>query len=274
MLAEWALATALANGFGEDDEEKDWEVEFRKWAADTFGKEFGEAVSHGAPRLALGWDIAGRIGQNDLFIRAPKREQEGRDAYHAWVQALAGPVAGYALNGYLGGADIIKGTKDLDGGKFMRGVETMVPAFIKNPLTAARYEAEDGLRTRDGQKQIDLTAFDKAGQALGFTPTRVAEMYDGLNAVKNAEHRITERRKELIQMRVRALQERDSEKAGEALDEIKAFNARNPTMAIKGDTILRSLQNRGKREQGTKDGIYLQKNREFLRAEGAFANVN
>ena len=250
-----SILGAMMNGFGGDDEKRDWEVEFRNWLAGTVGKDAGEALSHGLPRLVLGWDLASRIGQNDLFIRAPNREQEGRDAYFAWMQALAGPVAGYALNGYLGLSDIARGVGSLNRGLMMRGTEELMPAAIRNPLRALRYQVEEGVRTRGGEKQIEVTPFEKLGQALGFTPRRVAEMYEGVSAVKNRQHGIELRRGELLDQFAAAVRERDLRGIGEAMRGIQGFNARNPGAAISQETIQRSLVNRQRREAGMREGV-------------------
>jgi hypothetical protein len=267
-----SIFQALANGFRDDDEDFDWEVEYRNWLARTFGKDIGEAVARGLPRLAIGWDVAKRVGQDDLFLRAPNREQEGRDAYWAWAQSLAGPVAGYALNLYLGIEDVAKGISNLNAGKFWRGAEELTPKFIRDVLKAARYEYEDGVRTRAGYKQLELGALEKVGQALGFTPSRAAEMYEGVNAIKNRERRIQRRRSELLDQYAAALKDGNAEREKSVQADIDAFNERNPDMAITGRTTRQSLRNRERREAEMKGGVYLPKSRDSLRDEGGFAN--
>lgn len=266
-----SLFTAVLNGFGDDDDKWDWEVELRKFLADQFGKEAGEVLSHGVSRLTP-WDMAGRLGQADLFFREPSREREGRAAAMDWLTSFAGPVLGYAVNSYLGAGDVAKGIKNADAGSFIRGAEELSPAVIRHQLRALRYEIEGGMRTRDKIKQLDLSYAEKLGQYFGFSPSRVAESYSAITAVKNKEHQITERRKELLDGYAAAIRNHDRDARHEVMAEIREFNKRNTALRISGDTLLRSIKAREQRQHQTKGGLYLPRKRESLRQEGSFAN--
>ncbi len=267
-----SLLTAILNGFGDDDEKKDWEVELRKMLANTVGTEAGEVLAHGVSRLTP-WDMAGRLGQSDLFFRAPSREREGRAAAMDWATSLAGPVLSYAVNAYLGASDLATGVKDLDAGHFLRGVEELTPAVLRNGVKALRFELEGGARTRDRYKQLDLDYAEKIGQFFGFSPGRVAEMYESGTAIKNAEHRIMARRNDLLDQFAAAVADQDDEARQDILDEIRAFNQRNRFVAITGKTLSRSLNGRQRHAQGIERGTYLPRTRQPLREEGAFANL-
>ena len=266
-----SLFTAVLNGFGDDDDKWDWEVDLRNFLADQFGKEAGEVLSHGVSRLTP-WDMAGRLGQADLFFRAPNREREGRAAAMDWVTSFAGPVLGYAVNMYLGAGDVAKGIGTLDSGKFLRGVEELTPSVLRHAVKTLRYEMEGGVKTRDGHTQLKVDYAEKLGQFFGFGPSRVADMYEGANAIKNTEHQLTQRRKELLDHYAAAINDRDADARKKTLDEVRAFNKKNPFMKIGGDTLLRSMKGRAQRERGTQGGVYLSRKRESLRERGSFAN--
>jgi hypothetical protein len=265
------LLTAMMNAFGDDDEKKDWEVELRKILADAVGKPAGEVLAHGVSRLTP-WDMAARLGQNDLFFREPKKEREGRAAAMDWLTSLAGPVLSYAVNAYLGIGDVVKGLAQADAGHFLRGIEELVPAVLRNSVKALRYELEGGVRTRDTYKQLDVNAAEKLGQFFGFTPSRAAEMYESTTAIKNQEHRLTNRRNDLLDHFAAASQSKDGEARTKALTDIRAFNQRHPTMRISGDSLMRSQQGRLKHERGMEGGVYLDRKKAPLREEGSFAN--
>ena len=144
---------------------------------------------------------------------------------------------------------------------------------VKKKRPPLRYEVEGGVQTRAGHHQIDIGAFEKLGQAIGFTPSRAAEMYEGATAVKNAEKRITERRNYLLDRYAAGVKEKGSAGAREVMPDIGEFNQRNPTMAITGATLLRSLRGRARQEAGMREGLYLPPKRESLRDTGVFANV-
>lgn len=266
-----SLLNALMNGLGDEDEKKDWQTELRKIMADNMGKWPAEVLAHGVTRLTP-WDLSARLGQNDLFLRTPKMEREGRAAAMDWATSLAGPVVGYGVNAYLGIEDMVKGLTQADSGHFLRGVEEMVPAVLRHSVKALRYHVEGGVRTRDQYKQLDVSAWEKLGQLFGFTPSRAAEMYEGVTAIKQAEHRVLVRRSELLDAFANAVQDHDAAARERVLADVRAFNARNKELHITGETLHKSLKGRETREAGMKEGVYLPKTRAPLREQGQFAN--
>lgn len=272
-----------ALGAMDDDDDQDWEVAFRQWLdgqttslAEAFiddkeqaravGKEMAEVVSHGASRLTP-WDMAARLGQNDLFFREPQREREGRSAVMDWMMALGGPVPSYGVNFLLGMGDVAKGIKELNAGFFMRGVEELTPAVLRNGVKSLRYTLE-GVRTRDEYKQLDLNTSEQLGQAFGFTPARVAEMYESTTAVKNKEHRILNEQKSLKTRFARAVDDQDDKAKQRILEDIRGFNERNPMFAITSNTLNRSLKTRRQHEAGMERGMFLPPKRRALLEEG------
>lgn len=97
-------------------------------------------------------------------------------------------------------------------------------------------------------------------------------MYEGVTDIKNAEHRLAMRRNDLLDQYALARSEANSVKLQGTIADIREFNGRHPNMRISGDTIMRSLRGRSKREQLMSEGIYLPRNRAFLRQEGSYAN--
>jgi hypothetical protein len=282
------LLMAVVSAMGDDDDEKrDWEVSLRKWLdgtatslAEAFiddkeqagkvGKELAEVVAHGASRLTP-WDMAGRLGQNDLFFREPQREREGRQAVMDWMLSLGGPVPGYGVNFLLGLGDVAKGMTELNAGFFMRGVEELTPAVLRNGVKSLRYTLE-GVRTRDEYKQLDLDTSEKLGQLFGFTPARVAEMYESITAVKNKEHRILNEQKALKDRFARAVDDQDDKAKQRILEDIRGFNERNPMFGITSDTLNQSLKARRQHEAGMERGMYLPPRRRALLEEGDWAD--
>lgn len=278
---------AVVGAFGDDDDKREWEVALRKWLdgtatslaeafiddkekAGAVGKKLAEVVSHGGSRLTP-WDMAGRLGQNDLFFREPQREREGRQAVMDWMLALGGPVPSYGVNFLLGMGDVAKGVTELNAGFFMRGVEELTPAVLRNGVKSLRYTLE-GVRTRDEYKQLDLDTSEQLGQAFGFTPARVAEMYESTTAVKNKEHRILNEQKSLKNRFARAVDDQDDAAKQRILEDIRGFNERNPIFAISSNTLNRSLKARRQREAGMERGMYLPPRRRALLEEGDFGD--
>ncbi|THF64255.1 PLxRFG domain-containing protein [Pseudothauera rhizosphaerae] len=261
------LLALLSMGMGDEDDPWDWETEYRKMLADVFGVEAGEAIAHGPLRMLLNVDMASRVGLGDLWIRPPAKEAEGRDLVEAWMLTLLGPVAGYA--GQMGTA-----AQAFDEGKFARGVEAMMPKFVSAPLKAYRF-SDEGVRSwRGDDLGIDLTPAEIVGAALGFQPSRMAEMYEGRSAVKGREARLQDRRSEILNMWVAANMAGDNAAMTEAVQAAQRFSRQNPEFALGPTHFQQAYRAKMRNAAQIKDGIYLTRKREGLREEGAFANVH
>lgn len=261
------LLGLLSMGMGDEDDPWDWEEEYRNMLADVFGKEGGEAIARGPLRMLLNVDFASRVGLGDLWIRGPQKEAEGRDLVEAWLISLLGPVAGYV--GQMGTA-----AKAFEEGKFSRGVEAMMPKFASAPLRAYRYNDEGVRSWRGDDLGIDLTPADIVGTALGFQPARLAEMYEGRNAVKGREAKLQDRRSEILNLWVAANMAGDREGQKEAMEAAQRFSARNPAFAIQADSFRQAYRAKMRNADQIRDGIHLSRKREQLREEGRFANID
>lgn len=260
------LIGVAVEGLDDDDEPWEWKVEFRNLMADTFGKEIGEVISHGLPRALMPWDIAGRVGIGELWFRSNDREgQSSREAFAADMANILGPTAGTLLGFYTASDHMARGN-------WSKAVESIVPKFIRDPLQSARISSE-GVTSYNGEHLMDVTAAESIGRALGFTPARVSEMYEGRNAVQNAKLAVEGRRQVLVTRAAQARIERDVDAQREVAEEIAEFNRRNPQERITGETISRSVINRMRRKQQMEDGVSLPANRERFRDEGRFASV-
>lgn len=260
------LLSLLAMGMGDEDDPYDWEAEYRNMLADTFGQDMGEAIAKGPLRMLLNVDFASRVGLGDLWIRPPSKEAEGRDLVESWMLTLLGPVAGYV--GQMGTA-----AKAFDEGKYARGVESMVPKFIASPLKAARFEQEGVRSWRGDDLGIDLTPADIFGVALGFQPSRMAEMYEGRAAVKGRESRLQGRRQEILNMWVAAYMAGDQFGQMDAVQAAQRFGEKNPSFAITGAAFRQAYRSKMRNAAQIRDGIHLSPKRDSLRDEGRFAGM-
>lgn len=274
-LGAFGISTILlpiaAMSLGDGDDPWEWEVEYRKMLADVFGTKGGEVIAHGALRAVIPWaDFASRVGMGDLWFRPPAKELEGRAEVEAWMQTLAGPVVGYVGN--VGTA-----AKLFSEGNMTRGVEAMLPKMVSAPLKAIRY-ATDGVQSMKGDDLgIRLDPADIAFTAAGFNPSDVAEMYEARNAIKNREHVLTLRRKQLINQWHHARKAGDAEGVAEAMADIGKFNKANSdtkSLKITPGTLAKSSAMQERNAKQIRMGAYLTKGKESLREEGAFADVN
>lgn len=264
------LAAASAVG-GSDDEPWDAQIALRNYLADVFGKDLGEVLAHGifrAPGIkdVIGGDISGRVGLDSMLFRAPQDTLQGDKYAQAMLATIAGPVFGIPLN-------LSKGALTMAEGDLMRGIEEMMPKAIKDQLKAFRYERE-GIVDKSRITLVDNTTVpEEVAQALGFSPARGMEAYEGKAAIKEAETKLNQRRKELLNRYSRAREDGDADAVSDVREMISRWNRTNPTMAITGDTLLKSMQNRAKRQAEAENGAYLAKNKRGLATLGEFANV-
>jgi hypothetical protein len=256
---------ALVNAIGDDDDPWDWETEFRNLLADTLGTTGGELMAHGPARL-LPVDISSRVSLSDLWFRGNDRELEGRDAFSSYLETMLGPVTRI-------GSDFFAGMKAFADGDKIRGLELMLPKALRDIIKSGRY-ATEGVEAWNKEKIIDgLGWLELSGQLLGFTPSNVAEMYEGKSAIKNREKTLDLRRQRIINQYVNSLREKDIDRKKESMAMIRHWNKKNPTMAITNDTLIRSRRAKGRLKAQTKRGVYLRKGKEVLRGTGRFANM-
>lgn len=242
----YGLAMALATMFFGDDAED----EFKTGTVELLGPTAAGFLLNGVPGHALGISLSERVGMPDLWFRSPDRQLEGEDEFNYWQSQLLGAVPGIAQNMWRGWNQIV------DGHTF-RGVETMSPKFVKDALKAARF-ATDGAQTLRGDPLVDsFKPNEIAAQLMGFTPAVLAEQYERNSALKNAETRIMDERRRLMDRYAAAYKLKDEEEIQEIRKDIKGFNEKNREVAITADTITRSIRSRRKYSDRTEGGVTL-----------------
>jgi len=197
--------TILGAIFGDSDDPFDFERRFRDNVVDMMGPELGGIVLNGAPGHYLGIDLTNRIGMPDIWLRSPSRDLQGKDEWQYYVMNMAG--ASVSMLGEMWrGADLISD------GNVARGVEAMVPKWAADIMKTARYNAQ-GLTNLRGDEilpQSEIDGWDLIAQALGFTPAKIVETYERNNALKNAETRLLNKRRQLMNAYALAVAQKDS----------------------------------------------------------------
>ena len=156
-------------------------------------------------------------------------------------------------------------------GDYQRGAETMMPKALKDVAKAYR-QASEGERTRKGDIIIDdVDAFNVAMQVMGFGSAEMAKVYDAREYIKGKEGRIEDERSKLMSDYFMARKDGDEEAMADVMAQIREFNASHyRTEAITSRTLRQSLKSKQRSAHRTQGGVYLSRNREYLRSEGAF----
>ncbi len=251
-LPLWWMVSGVMNAmhaaFGDDEEEFDFENWFRNWAERTFGGFVGGSISRGVASQVLGADVASRLSLNDMWYRDTRNSPDNVTALQNMFINLLGPTAGLTVN-------VAKGLDQFEDGHIQRAFETWSPALVKNVLKSGRFLEEGRATTIRGNELLgDITGSEIAAQALGFTPERLAQRQKANIEMKTAEQNILNRRQALLDAFFMAVDNSDDAMLERVLEKVTNFNQANPSVAILGDNLSRSVQTRY-RQRGLADSL-------------------
>lgn len=255
---------AVASMLGSDDDDPwDAEAALRNMLADTFGDKAGEVMAKGFSRLTP-LDVSGRLGLNQLIFPDIQDGLAGKK----WAESLVVGSTGAVVGAGIGAADGVQ--KILDG-RYMEGLESMLPVAIRNPLKAVRY-ATDGQVDKSGiTVKDDFNLFELAGQAAGFRSSDLALKQEGKSAVYRRDRALSAARAKILSAMAKAVVEQDAAALRALRGVVAQWNRKHPERAIKSENIMSSVRNRQRRVAGAKDGIYLSGSRSDARTDGGFA---
>jgi hypothetical protein len=135
----------------------------------------------------------------------------------------------------------------------------VVPKFVRDAMRAGRYLSE-GVTTWRGDEILgDVSITDAVRQALGFTPSAIAERYQVNSRMLNRQSRIQDQRSGITREIVDTLMSGGSISAA-MLEDVQAFNREYPEYAITSETVRRSLASRRSRVARNEFGVALNPN--------------
>ncbi|WP_286433894.1 PLxRFG domain-containing protein [Acinetobacter sp. 256-1] len=248
---------------GDDDDPWDAEIALRNYLAEAFNPSISNMLMKGAPR-SVGIDISSRVGINNLLLPDVQEGLEGKRWAESAMAGALGPVAGIGTN-------LIKGGQEISEGHNLRGVETMLPVFLKNFAKTYRY-ADEGVQDKTGISIMDeVSSMDLLVQGMGFSPSDVRTANEGKSAIYQFNRKLNERRSRLMTLWSRAKMMDDQQEMDKIWEEIQGFNDKNPSRRITRINLNQSYRNRQRRIDRAEDGIYLSRNRQDAREAGYFA---
>jgi len=264
------LMDALANDLGGDDDEdtsnpmylQDSDFWFREWwIPSVFGSGSGLArtlnlsdeqaallsrtVKYGPVSALTGLDVASSVSLADLPFLFLMPDLKGTLSPEDNVKSALYDTA----LGPLGGLLSMGGTayKDFSNGDWYRGMEALMPNFIKGIVTAGRYSME-GYRTRTDDEVAGrewFTAGRLVGQGLGFRPIEMTEAQNALFDAIQADRELDRERSRILDRIDRARRDGNMDEVRRLFrEEVIKFNREYPTLAITLDNLLTSAQNR------------------------------
>lgn len=256
------VLSGLRNMTMEDDEDdppekRNLEFWFRNiWMQETFGdvkvggKPLADILDRGAIAALTGFDITSSLSMNNMWFPEMKETATAEAAMSDHALSLMGPFASLMVKQFPKAIDYF------NQGKVVQGVEQLLPAMARSPVTAYRYATEGATTTwgADIKSDDEYKIGHIIGQGLGFgTEGLVARREDLFKAqslvmkVKNEKRKLIDR----LDLEYRG----DSGDVDTAIDKIDKFNAKNPFDAIKAEELSDSLVRRIERRAGAERGI-------------------
>lgn len=252
---------------GDDDwPEELKDLDFTTWFRTVFlpehlgditvgGVPVSDLIERGPLNAITGYDIASRIGLNDLWGRDSKETKTSRDSAIAFMlDHFAGPTASLALS-FADAYDAYAM------GDYQKMREKLAPAAVRNLMVANKY-ADEGMKTGRGVELVgkdDVKTGELIGQAVGFRPDILAATQGPAFKLAGIEQKINNQRN-LILNKLDFQLRQDTDKADERFDkiledEVTKFNAKYPSYALDGDAIYNSLSKKAEQRAGSRAGV-------------------
>lgn len=232
-----AIADGIMNAAGgDDDDPSDVKASFRRWLADVFGKDVAEGIARGLPRAVLGVDLSTRTGLQDIIpgTRFMADRREWKDKFESGALDSLGPATSATK-------DVILGMSQVMDGRVLDGLVSMLPSALRGTARAVR-QAQDGFTNAAGNKlPMEVTSWDQAVTALGFTPGKKAEQSEVNAAFKQSDMQLRARQAKLSNRLYRAIER--GEDTADIVTDVMEFNRAHPQYKI---DPKRALETRAK----------------------------
>jgi hypothetical protein len=236
------IAEAAYNAFADDDEDQ---------FDDVMRRYLGEFFFKGPVNYITNLGIADRVGWTDLIYRDQKGDKADASALSQILENVLG--APYAIVN-----NMFRGQELIAEGQFYRGVETMLPVALKNPLKAFRYATEDA-RTLRGDTVGEVNGYNAAMQVLGFAPADLLTKYEENAYIKGREDATVGQAKKLLKQYYVALNMGDQERMDAIEDKLFALGDKHPDLNITADTINKSVKARDALSNDMYQGVQINK---------------
>ena len=250
------VAEMAYNAFQDDDDE-DFDALMRRFLGEFFYK--------GPVNYLTNLNVADRVGWTDLIWREQKGDRADASAVTQFFEGLLGAPYSILKN-------FEKGFDQVAEGHWERGIETMLPAALKNILKGGRYALEGANTLRGDPVMGDINGYNAMMQVMGFAPADLMKQYEENAYIKQREGAITKKEKNLLKQYYVALREGDFDRTTELETKLFELGAKYPELGISGETINKSVQSRDRISAKMHHGVQLN---EKLRArlEGAAATL-
>jgi hypothetical protein len=239
------LATMIQALFGDEDEPFEFNEEMRDV--------FGELLYKGAFNYVTNLELSNRVGiATDLIFRDDPRGVAEHGYILSAMQQMFGPAGSYAVS-------VGNGINMIKEGNVERGIEAIMPSFVRNGMKGARYMTEGALTLKGDPVDEDINAYNSLMQAIGFSPADLSSTYEKTSAAKSYEKEVGARRVRLLHLHDMAKTAGDMDLMSTTREDILEFNEKHPNSKITGDTLRRSESSRKAAEKNMINGVTFNK---------------
>jgi hypothetical protein len=234
----------------EDDdplEERDLETWFRNvYVPNMFGEaqiggyKISELLDAGVLDTLTGYNMSNSLSMNNMWFPDQKEQATEVATVQQYALSMLGPFASLTLNQIPSAVDSFKQ------GKTLQGIEKLLPAALRTPVTAYRY-SQEGVRTGAGAVIKEPEEFTRAqliAQGLGARTTGLASKQDALFKANALKAKVIQEKGELIKRLDRDSELGSDEAVDDAIENVLKFNYRNPTNGINTNDLPKMLQKR------------------------------
>jgi len=209
-------------------------------------------MDRGVLAALTGFDITSSLSMNNMWFPEFKESPTAQASMLEYLTILMGPFASLAVK------QVPRAIDKFNEGKLLEGVEQLLPAMARSPVTSYRYMTEGAATTWGAQIKpaAEFTIGQIIGQALGFSTEGLTMRREDLFKANALRLQVENEKRQLMnRLDVEFRGEKDVTKA---LDEIMKFNRRNWFNPINSEDISKSLLNRLKRALETERGLQIE----------------
>jgi hypothetical protein len=252
ISAAMGVIQGIINAMRDDDdedplEERDIEFWFRSVFIPEFfgeaqigGQKISEIIDSGLIDTITGYNMSNSLSMNNMWFPDLKEQRTLEDTVQEYALSLMGPFASLTLN------QIPSAIRLLQEGKTMQGLERLLPAALRQPLTAVRY-SEEGATTSTGAVIREPEEFTKAqllAQAGGARTTGLASAQEANFKANALKAKVVIEKGKLVNRVDLEATRGDDEAFDDAIEKLIAFGARNPQARIDGGDLSKLVQAR------------------------------
>ena len=214
---------------------------------------FPEWMTKGPVNYLTNIEVSNRASvANGLLFREDPYEIEKFGYVGSAMMQAFGPMGNFARN-------VPYGVRLMAEGDLSKGIEQMVPSFLRNGLKTFRY-LDEGVVTNDGVSiKDDLTGWMLAKQFFGFSPADLSSIYETRALAKEYEQKVMKRRSALLKSRFMAITSGDRELLRETNRRLAEFRRLYPRL-INSRTYESSFKSRQSAQQEYTYGLRFDKN--------------